>query len=144
MLAWRHKPSSTMVQVMMALRLLDAEPLSKPLLSYCLLEPKEQMSMIFVHFGLNIFSVIKHPNNYAPLAGHTIREAHNTISPINCLYGQKFLSIAYITMTSQWARWRLKSRASPLFTQPFIRAQIKENITAPRHWPLSGEFTGDQ
>ena len=45
------------------------------------------------------------------------------------------------TMTSQWARWRLKSPASPLFTQPFIRAQIKENIKVPRHWPLvPGEF----
>ena len=49
----------------------------------------------------------------------------------------------FITMTSQWARWRLKSPASPLFTRPFIRAPIKENIKAPRHWPLRGEFTGD-
>ena len=30
--------------------------------------------------------------------------------------------------------WRLKSPASPLFTQPFIRAQTKENIKALRHW----------
>ena len=30
--------------------------------------------------------------------------------------------------------------ASPLFTQPFIQTQIKENIKAPRHWPLCGEF----
>ena len=37
----------------------------------------------------------------------------------------------------------LKSPASPLFTEPFIRAQIKEIIKAPRHWPLGGEFTGD-
>ena len=50
----------------------------------------------------------------------------------------------FITMTSQWTRWRLKSPTSPLFTQPFIGAQIKENIKAPRHWPLCGEFTGDQ
>ena len=49
-----------------------------------------------------------------------------------------------ITVTSWWPRWRLKSPASPLFTQPFIRMQIKENIKAPRHWPLCGEFTGDQ
>ena len=47
-----------------------------------------------------------------------------------------------ITMMSQWARWRLKSPASRLFTQPFIRAQIKVNIKAPRQWPLCGEFTG--
>ena len=32
--------------------------------------------------------------------------------------------------------------ASRLFTQPFIQTQIKEDIKAPRHWPLCGEFTG--
>ena len=48
-----------------------------------------------------------------------------------------------ITLTSQWPRWRLKSPVSRLFTQPFIQTQIKENIKAPRHWPLCGEFTGD-
>ena len=50
---------------------------------------------------------------------------------------------ACITMTPWWAQWRLKSPASPLFTQPFIRAQIKENIKTPHHWLLCGEFTGD-
>ena len=49
----------------------------------------------------------------------------------------------FITVTSQWARWRLKSPASRLFTQPFIHAQIIEKIKAPRHWPLWGEFTGE-
>ena len=33
---------------------------------------------------------------------------------------------------------------SRLFTQPFIQVQIKENIKAPRHWPLWEEFTGDR
>ena len=41
-------------------------------------------------------------------------------------------------------RWRLKLPASGLFTQPFVQAQIKENIKALRHWPLWGEFTGDR
>ena len=41
-----------------------------------------------------------------------------------------------ITLTSLWPRWRLTSPASRLFTQPFIQTQIKENIKAPRHWPL--------
>ena len=40
--------------------------------------------------------------------------------------------------------WRLKSPAFRLFAQPFVQAHIKENIRAPRHWPLWGEFTGDQ
>ena len=49
----------------------------------------------------------------------------------------------------QWRRnerdgvWNHQPRAR-LFTQPSIRAQIKENIKAPRHWPLCGEFTGDR
>ena len=51
-------------------------------------------------------------------------------------------SITIITMTSFWARWRLKSPAWRLFTQPFIQAEIKENIKTPRHWPLCGEFAG--
>ena len=53
-------------------------------------------------------------------------------------------TITSITMTSEWARLRLKSPVSQLFTQPFIRVQIKVNIKAPRHWPLCGEFTGDR
>ena len=40
--------------------------------------------------------------------------------------------------------WRLKSPAPRLFIQPFIQAQIKENIKATRHWPLCGDFTGDR
>ena len=58
-----------------------------------------------------------------------------TLSGIHAFYQS-------ITVTSWWVRWRLKSPASPLFTQPFIQAQIKENIKVPRHWPLCGEFTG--
>ena len=29
-------------------------------------------------------------------------------------------------------------------TRQFIRAQIKENIKVPRHWPLCREITGDR
>ena len=49
-----------------------------------------------------------------------------------------------ITVMSEWAWWLLKSPASWLFTEPFTQAQIKENIKAPFHWPLWGEFIGDQ
>ena len=41
-------------------------------------------------------------------------------------------------MTSLWARWRLKSPASPLFAQVSVQVQIKENIKAASHWPLRG------
>ena len=55
------------------------------------------------------------------------------------------------TMTSQWARSRLISPASRLFTQPFIQAHIKEGINAPRHcffcwgihqWPVNSPHKG--
>ena len=43
----------------------------------------------------------------------------------------------------QWRHNELDGvSASRLFTQSFIRAQIKENINALRHWPLCGELTG--
>ena len=31
-----------------------------------------------------------------------------------------------------------------IVTEPFVQAQIKENIRAPRYWPLRGKFTGDR
>ena len=43
-----------------------------------------------------------------------------------------------ITVTSWWVRWRLKSPASRLLTQPFIQAKIKENIKALRHGLFEG------
>ena len=44
-----------------------------------------------------------------------------------------------------YCTWELNIMPAPrLFTQPFIQTQIKENIKAPRHWPLCGEFTGDR
>ena len=54
----------------------------------------------------------------------------------------KWRRCSFITMTSQWTRWRLKTPASRLFIQPLVQTQIKENIKTPRHWPLFGEFTG--
>ena len=61
-----------------------------------------------------------------------------------CFRINLFHSTIYITVTSQWARWHLKSPASRLFIQAFIQAQIKESIKVLHHWPLWGEFTGDR
>ena len=49
-----------------------------------------------------------------------------------------------ITVTSWWAQGRLKSPASLLFAQSFVRAQIKENNNDSRHWPQWGVFTSDR
>ena len=49
-----------------------------------------------------------------------------------------------IRLTPYWARWRLKTLALRSFALPFVQAQIKEIIKAPRRWPLWVESTGDQ
>ena len=59
-----------------------------------------------------------------------------------CIGSSEFSSL--VTMTSQWAPWRLKSPTSGLFVQPFSGTHIKENIKDPHHLPLWGESTGDQ
>ena len=78
-----------------------------------------------------------------PNLNGTAVEAWEWISYVSHIYGACDVR-KITTITSEWARRRLKSPASRLFTQPFIQAEIKENIKAPRHWPLWGEFTGDR
>ena len=36
----------------------------------------------------------------------------------------------------------IASQITSLTIRSFIQTKIKENIKAPRHWPLCGEFTG--
>ena len=43
---------------------------------------------------------------------------------------EDFAAIIVITVTSWWARWHLKSPASPLFAQPFVRRRSKQT---PKH-----------
>ena len=56
-----------------------------------------------------------------------------------------------ITMTSWWVRWRLKSPAATLFTQPFIQAQIKKKFKSSaslafvrgiHRWPVNSPHKG--
>ena len=59
-----------------------------------------------------------------------------------------------ITVTSWWKRYRLKSPALPMFTQPFIQADKKSNlrvtglcvgihrwpVISPHKWPVTGKM----
>ena len=70
---------------------------------------------------------------------------------MNC---NAFVQLMYyhkiITVTSLWVQWHLKSPASGLFTQPFIQAQIKENIklrvtglcAGNSPWPVNSPHKG--
>ena len=68
---------------------------------------------------------------------------------------QAFCALTDTTFTDQIPfalQWRHNGRDSVSNHQPnecllnrlFIWVQINENIKAPRHWPLCGEFTGDR
>ena len=59
---------------------------------------------------------------------------HQTITCSN-VDPDHYTDVIMGTMASQITSLRL-------FTQPFIQAQMKENIKAPRHWSLCREFTG--
>ena len=50
-------------------------------------------------------------------------------------------------MVVQRTQWRHNERddvSNQRFAQPFVQAQMKENINAARYWPLWREFTGDR
>ena len=96
----------------------------------------------------NVNALIKRPvleSEYHGMIGHIIAvialAGCVARSSVNCGIEYAGWSFA-ITLTSKWAWWRHRSPASILFTHQFVQAQIKENIKAPRHWPLWEEFTG--
>ena len=62
-------------------------------------------------------------------------EAHLTTINYRCHVIWHYIDVITTTMRSQIT-------SLPLFTQPFIQTQIKENIKDPRYWSLFGEFTG--
>ena len=83
--------------------------------------------------------------------GVSNRQPHHCL--LNRLFRRRSKKISKLRVTGVCAgihrgpvnsphKWRLKSPASPLFTQPFIQTQIKENIKAPRHWRLCGDSPG--
>ena len=85
---------------------------------------------------------------------HDLEISIGDIVSINLIFGQEVENVCQFSWTKWWRitlRWRHNGRDGVsnhqdprLFTQQFIRTQIKVNIKAPRHWPLCGEFTGDR
>ena len=81
-----------------------------------------------------------------PLWRHcNVKTKHNNIEGAS--YGT--LHIRYETCEKHYndaimGAMASQSPALRVFTQPFIQLQIKENVKAPLHWPLCGEFIGDR
>ena len=81
-----------------------------------------------------------------PMTIDLLHKSHNAPVPYGTMY--RFGTIIFTCVHMHYNDVKMSTMASQitsrLFTQPFIQAQIKENTKAPRHWPLWGEFTGDQ
>ena len=59
------------------------------------------------------------------------------------VFGAELIPTTFIiTMTSQWAGWRLKSPASRLFTQPLHQVQVKETSKPRFTGPCVGNSPG--
>ena len=65
----------------------------------------------------------------SPRKGPVIRKAF----PNQDLFIEIDVTSEYPAATHTW-----------LFAQPFVQAQIKENIKFPRHWPLLVEYIGER
>ena len=93
------------------------------------------------------------------IASQITTDCHSILCFTACLATKKLSKILttcpapnhYITMTSKWARWRLKSPASPLFTQPFIQGiyprkhQSSASLAFVRRihrWPVNSPHNG--
>ena len=73
-----------------------------------------------------------------------LQNTHNFAYVISNSYKGEIVIFWSSLQSLQWRHnERLISPAFLLFTQPFVRL-IREITKSPRHWPLWGEFTGDQ
>ena len=52
--------------------------------------------------------------------------------------------LPYMVYVHHYSDVNMSAMVSQLLAQPFVQANIKENIKVPRHWPLWGESTTDQ
>ena len=105
----------------------------------------ENVSIWWRHHGVDLFvSTIVRAKLYSSTdVLHDLTRSIQTETLRPC-WGHSYdlANQAIITVASLWVRWRLKSPTTRLFAQSFVHVQIKENIKAPRHWPLWGKFTG--
>ena len=97
-------------------------------------------------YALFLFAGISSENNEVNRENLLNRMVSNRSKRFSSQVKWYFYWIVNITLTSQWARRRLKSPSSPLFTQLFIQVQIKKTsklrVTGlcAENSPGTGEF----
>ena len=102
--------------------------------------------------GIHIHKVDGHLNDYEINIDITNRKFWCYVFlPVPFNYSLFLYRVLKEILATFSLQWRHKERDGVsnhqlhecLFNHLF-KAQIKENIKAPRHWPLWGEFTGDR
>ena len=106
------------------------------------LDPRSQRHLFSTHSELRAVVTHLSKNGVVPAEQNNTQSTTRETTVLRTHVREAKTQGHSITMTSLWARWRLNSSASRLFTQPFIQA--KENMIVSRQWPLCGEFTVDR
>ena len=112
----------------------------------CVLYITNIHSIFLIQGGKRYILRTSHHNVTTVGLRHIMRAWRFDVHWIRCVcFGQTSFYRHDITLTSQWARWRLKSPAPRLFTQPFIQAQIKKSKLRATglcegNTPVTGEF----
>ena len=135
----------------MACRLVGAKPWSEPMSEYFNWSPANKLqwnfnqnSYIFIHENLfqnvvrKMAAILSRPQCDNERPPDTLNARGSSCK--HCKYG-KWKSL----------RWRHNDHAGVSNHQPrgcllnrLFRSKSKENIKAPRNWPLCGKFTGDR
>ena len=93
-----------------------------------------------------VFVHIVHMMTYYHSHTKNIENTENRIIKITAISNRASQACCVYEIALQWRHSERDSVSNPrpasrLFAQPFVQAQIKEQIKAPRHRPLWEEFT---
>ena len=97
-------------------------------------------------YGVTIMKALSN-HMFVTLSGNIYEEYPNMTRHIfNHLHirNKRVISITSWRARAIHSLQRRHNGRDSVSNQPFIETQIKENIKAPRHWPLWREFTGDR
>ena len=106
--------------------------------------------LFLLHFNTCLLLKTWHGLVFSYLGVQYFKRVKSFVVFFHCILwcgGNHYTDVIMTTMTSQITSLTVVystvySDAYQRKHQPFIQTHIKENIKAPRHWPLCGEFTG--
>ena len=106
--------------------------------------PPKNLSQIHVYnakYDFHHWAIHQLPEKHKPAVSLLNKFVRFTVSPCNHVSAIPVLHYNDVIMGAMASQ--ITSLTIVYWTE-YLKAQIKENSKAPRHWPLCGEFTGDR